>query len=582
MKSIIFYLSFLVILLVSCGQNSTLDKLQQIKSIGDTNPHKAIAMLDSLEFDVRSKDDHTKAIFDLLRIRLSDKADIIPTSAIAIKRLVTYFEQQGSLQERQEANYYAGSVYRDLQDTPRALEYFFRSLDYTTLNERFDTIMLRNTYSNLHYLQYNVQNYEEALLMAKKELAIRIQLNDDLILPYMHIGSSYIAMDSLEKAEVALDTVFTQVKKRGTVQEYQDVLNFLLCNYSVLGKRDKAEEALSLIKGVPIEDCNSFMSITFAKYYVYSNQYDLAKSYCEHLLGNSDFTYAYDAAKLLYLISRRSGDVQEACNYADLYMQLSDSIDFGKRQTLAANVNNQYKYHLDERKEQELKQDKERYKTSMFIILCLAGFGLCITYILFMKRRNKHLKEIIQLSSELQRVSQQEGALREEIRTKEDELEQTRQDIERSRSELKNVRLELQQVNKDLSEYGEALKAKERLLAEKMEQNRTFLNLLHQSELEGSAEDIIHNIRQSSTGKKEMKGADWKQLYQAVDELYPSFKDRLLKELGTFTEQQMQVCYLMRVGLSKPQIQNMTNLSRVTVWRWVKKFDWVLTPDDEA
>ena len=79
-----------------------------------------------------------------------------------------------------------------------------------------------------------------------------------------------------------------------------------------------------------------------------------------------------------------------------------------------------------------------------------------------------------------------------------------------------------------------------------------------------------------------MKSADWKQLYQAVDELYPLFKDRLLKELGTFTEQQMQVCYLMRIGLSKPQIQNMTNLSRVTVWRWVKKYDWVLIPDDEA
>ncbi len=38
---------------------------------------------------------------------------------------------------------------------------------------------------------------------------------------------------------------------------------------------------------------------------------------------------------------------------------------------------------------------------------------------------------------------------------------------------------------------------------------------------------------------------------------------------------------VMRIGLSKPQIQNMTNLSRVTIWRWVKKYDWVLTSDDE-
>lgn len=145
----------------------------------------------------------------------------------------------------------------------------------------------------------------------------------------------------------------------------------------------------------------------------------------------------------------------------------------------------------------------------------------------------------------------------------------------------KNVKRELQHVNEELSDYDEALKAKEQQLSEKIDQNKTFIKLLHQSELEGKAEDVIHAIRQSSKGMKDMTSSDWKHLYQAVDELYPSFKDLLLKELGNFTEQQMQVCYLMRIGLSKPQIQSMTNLSRVTIWRWVKKFDWVLTNDDE-
>ena len=154
--------------------------------------------------------------------------------------------------------------------------------------------------------------------------------------------------------------------------------------------------------------------------------------------------------------------------------------------------------------------------------------------------------------------------------------------LEKSSEDLNNLKQELQRVNAELSNYDEALRAKEQQLSEKVNQNMTFIKLLHQSELEGKAEDVIYAIRQSSTGKKNMKAADWKQLYQAVDELYPTFKDRLLKELGTFTEQQMQVCYLMRIGLSKPQIQNMTNLSRVTVWRWVKKYDWVLTPDNEV
>ena len=61
----------------------------------------------------------------------------------------------------------------------------------------------------------------------------------------------------------------------------------------------------------------------------------------------------------------------------------------------------------------------------------------------------------------------------------------------------------------------EELKAKERELNEKMNQNKTFIKLLHQSELENNAEDVIEAIRQSSTGKKNMTSADWKQLYQA-------------------------------------------------------------------
>lgn len=198
-----------------------------------------------------------------------------------------------------------------------------------------------------------------------------------------------------------------------------------------------------------------------------------------------------------------------------------------------------------------------------------------IAYILYVRRRNKHLKEVVTLSAELQRVSNDERQLRKDIKQKE-------KDLEKSSDELNNVKRELQRVNAELLDYDEALKSKEQQLSEKMDQNKTFIKLLHQSELEGKAEDVIYAIRQSSSGKKNMKSADWKQLYQAVDELYPLFKDRLLKELGNFTEQQMQVCYLMRIGLSKPQIQSMTELSRVTIWRWVKKYDWILTPDDEA
>ena len=322
--------------------------------------------------------------------------------------------------------------------------------------------------------------------------------------------------------------------------------------------------------------------MAFAQYYESSNQNDSATIYCKRILEDgTDIDNMYDAAKLLYRICKKTGNREDAGKYADIYMQLSDSLDFGKRQELAATVNNEYQYHLDQKKEQTLKDERERYKNTLTIVVMATILLASIAYILYVRRRNKHLQEVVTLSSELQRVSNDAQQLRANIVEKEQELEQSKKSLAKSTYELANVNRELLRVNAELSDYDEALKAKEQQLSEKMDQNKIFIKLLHQSELEGKAEDVIYAIRQSSTGKKNMKSADWKQLYQAVDELYPLFKDRLLKDLGTFTEQQMQVCYLMRIGLAKPQIQNMTNLSRATVWRWVKKYDWVLTSDND-
>ena len=250
------------------------------------------------------------------------------------------------------------------------------------------------------------------------------------------------------------------------------------------------------------------------------------------LEDGTDINNMYDAAKYLFFMHNKKGDVPNACKYAEAYLQLSDSLDFGKRQELAATVNNQYKYHLDQKEEQRLKDERERYKTILLLLAPCSLLLISVGYILYMRRRNKHLQDVVALSSQLKRLSEEEDRLRDMVR-------------------------------------------------EKQEQNKTILQFLHQSELEGKAEDVIRAVRQSSAGKRDMTSAEWKQLYHAVDELYPSFRDKLLKELGTFTEQQIQVCYLMRIGLSKPQIQNITNLSRSTVWRWVNKYDWVNTTESK-
>ena len=584
MRKILFrsIFAFFMLILVACSKGKILNELEQIKDIGNEDPQKALVMLDSLELEIREYGDYAKAKYNLLRIRLNDKAYNMHKSDIVIKKLVKYFEDEGTMSDKQEVYYYAGSVYRDLQDTPRALESYFKSLDYAADNMDCDSMMLRNTYSNLNYLHYRVQNYREAVDMAKKELDVSKKIGGDCIISYMHIGTSYLALDSFQQAKNAFDTAYVHIVRSSDISKYQDPMVRLLCGYSDLGELAKAKKCLSLIKINPLEDYDAFSCIAFAQYYASSNKLDSAAFYCKHVLDEKrDIYNMYDAVKILCTMYSKIGDVHNTSLYAGKYMQLSDSLDFGKRQEQAATVNNRNQYHLDQKKEQDLRDEKERYRNILvvvsFAVVLLSSFG----YIIYIRRRNRHLQEIVALSSELQRVSENDRQLRKDIASKEQELIKSRASLDKSTEELDNVQEKLRSVNAELAEKGKALEDSERHLSDKIEQNKTLINLLHQSELEGKAEDIIYAVRQSSMGKKNMKPADWKRLYNAVDELYPLFKDRMLKNMESFTEKKMQMCYLMRIGLSDIQIRNLTGLSRTTAWRWTKDFDWVLTTGEE-
>lgn len=577
--SCILYM-FIVLLMASCSDytDDSIRKMEKIKAVGNEDPEKALVMLDSMEIGIRQESEYAKYKYDLLRVRLNDKADNMPSSDIMIKRLMEYFMENGSIQEKQEVFFYAGSIYRDLQDTPRALECFFKSLDYATGHQEYDPIMLQNTYSNLCYLYFLVQDYADALKMANKELEScrRTQAND--VLPYMHLGTAYLALDSAKQAEGAFDSAYARIVQSGDFSQYQETLVYLLYDYSYFNITEKAKECMTRIACNPLEEPGSGSCMSFAWYYEALGKNDSAAIYCKRVLDDgTNVNNMYEAAKHLYQIYSAAGDTQKASQYAKIYMQLSDSMDFGKRQELAATINNQYQYHLDQKKEQDLKDEKEEYRNILILVSLVAIMLICIGYIFYVLRRNRHLKQIVMLSEELQRVSCDDKKLRDVLKEKENELDKSKESLDKTSDELNNVKQELSRVNEELTEYNKALREKERQLTEKIEQNRTFIKLLHQSELEGKADDVINAVKQSSKGKKDMTVAEWKQLYHAIDEIYPSFKDRMIKELGTFTEQQIQLCYLMRIGLSKQQIKNMTNLSRVTVWRWVKKYEWILS-----
>lgn len=535
MRNIHRYCLYVLLLsLLSCGRSRYIDTLDNIKRVGDSNPDTALLMLDSLAAGIRGESEYVRNKYELLKIRLCDKAYRPATSDVAIRNLMRYFGDKGSSLEKQEVFYYAGSVYRDLCDTPRALEYFLNSLDYAQSGMVYDTVMLRNTYSNLNDLYYNVQDYGNAALMARKELEVCRLLDSDRLIPYLHLCSSYIGLDSLSLASAATDSAFNIFRASSVHERNNDDLVYVLYYYSMINNKRMASLCHTMImKDSSI--CSGFIpSLFFAYYYDCVEKKDSAIAYCEKALELSEsLEERYDATKLLFALNKSNGDDKTACRLAYSYMQLSDSLDFGKRQEKAAQINNQHKYYIDKNRERMLNEQKEKYRRTLYLVSFIAIMLLCLGYVIHITRRNRQLNKILSLNVEIERVSLQEKNLRDELARKESEL------------------------------------------YEKMAQNKTLVRLLHQSELTDKAEEVIESIRQVSNGEKTMSQSDWDQLFTAVNALYPDFKEQMVNKCDALTEQQIQFCYLLRIGLSNVQIKNVTNLSRVTVWRWMKKFEWV-------
>lgn len=147
--------------------------------------------------------------------------------------------------------------------------------------------------------------------------------------------------------------------------------------------------------------------------------------------------------------------------------------------------------------------------------------------------------------------------------------------IVNSQTEIVRRTMCLDDANKRLKSAEKLLEETQGQLEEKRRQSQSLLQMLHHSEMQENATDIVAKVRMAAEGKTKINDEDWKELFSAINSVYPDFSDMLLSRTTSLNEQQMQVCYLMRIGMSNPQIRNVTDLPRTTIWRWTKTYAWI-------
>lgn len=532
MKHLAFFVCCLFVLFACSDDAVWDDQLMQIRQLSDVSPQAAMARLDSLANEMQGASLHVRQKGRLLRIRLNDKADILPLSDADAKELVEYFDRNGDERELQEAHYYAGSVYRDLHDTPRALEHFLQAMTLAEQSARCDSLLLRNTYSNLSYLFNSVQDNQNYLLYAQREYHISLSLQRLEVTSIIHLATAYLHADSCQLALQYFDQALQRLQTEPSLHE----LYILLDYYSFAQNHQQADLCMALIDSLGCTDLASLPDmelISLGRYYQLKGDNPSAISCYETVMANGrNMEAMYDASRRMVTLCHESGDALRQDQYATRFVQLCDTLNLGERQEMAATVNNLYRYQRDKDEEQQILQTGERYRLWAIGISVLALLIVLTGGLVYERKKSRMMRELLSLSGQM--------------------------------TELKDERQKLQDEQQKLQEEIERQK----------QQNSAFIRLLHQSEFESKADDIFSLLKRASEGRHTMTTENWRQLYQAVDEENPPFRDMVLQHLGEFTDQQMQVCYLLRIGMARQDIQHITNLSRVTVWRWAKRFEW--------
>lgn len=565
-------LLLIISLFVSACSNpqNEIEKLERIKKIGNTNPTLAIKMLDSVSTEMMSKSTYVKMKYELLNIRLHDKAFILAKSDTTIRAVVEYFTKHGNNLEIQEALYYAGSVYRDLDDTPRSLQYFLESKIRCETTEAYDTLLFRNTLSNLNCLYYQVQDYKNALACAEKEYELSKQLNDINASTIIHEATSLARLNKTSSAKTKLLEAL-EYSHKSDQNYYPKEIYSLLYHFSKWRMKTQAQQCYSLSKKKNIKPDFADAKLSIAEYFLLMENADSAIYYFRSVLNmNENHEGKYSANRLLVNLYNQSGNKKLAAFYADKFIRICDTLDLGKRQIQAATVNNKFKYYQDEKRERELENRERQYKLTALGITVAATIVILLLTIVILYKRNARIRILLEKDKILEKANKSIRELKSDIARKDDELNNLHKNLERTDEKLKDVKRKIEDAESELC-------FKEQLLSEKIKQNNTFIKLLHQSELEEKASDVIEATRNAADGKYKMTTENWKKLYKAVDELHPHFSEMLAEKLGRITEPELQFCYLMKIGLSNTQIKNLTELPRTTVWRWTKKYEWIVT-----
>lgn len=551
------------------GSDREISRMDVIKQLGNSHPQLALASYDSLKDEFTKGSTYVRNKYTLLGIRLRDKAELPHTSDSCIRRLVPYFEKKGTIREMQEVYYYAGSVYRDLQDTPRSLEYFLKSAACTEKGET-DSVMLRNCYSQLCAMYTKVQDYGNALQMAKAEYEVARSIGTLDGITMIQLGNAYMRTDSFPQATEVMRMMLTE---NDTTNLTPDILCDLLYYFSLTDDTANARFCYTRFVDMPERHpIKAQQHISLGKYFLLLGLTDSSAQHYQLALEQGDSICKYDACRKLFHLYEDCGEKEEAYKYASEFLRISTCLDLGMRQEQAATINNQYQYYKDKQEEDSIKAEKEIMELYLWMTLLITLTLISVICAVYTFRKYQRQRLLHEISMTLDGDTGSDNGNEQETHV----LMRIKKGMDSARIKQEEMAKKLEKAEGNIKEQEQSIERAKRDAEEKlqeahrqMERGVNLFKMAHLTELSKNDNDIVESIRKASRMEQELTSKQWSELISFINDRYPTFSQKIVTIHGPISEKQMHICYLLKMGFTNTEICNiMKDCSRSTIWRW--------------
>lgn len=196
-KYLVIIMSLLIFILYGCSKHSNNLQLQQIVTIVEEDPRLAKSMLDSIDKTKLNRSD--EALYNLMTVKTNSRLFVRHTSDSLILKVVDYYQYHDK-NFYPEALYYAGEVYEEMGDTPKALKYLRTALSHA----HPDDLLLRSRIlGHILNMLNSMRLYDQAVPYALEVIKIDQNAKQYDYLVESHHGLGYIHLnrESYDSAE---------------------------------------------------------------------------------------------------------------------------------------------------------------------------------------------------------------------------------------------------------------------------------------------------------------------------------------------------------------------------------------------